>query len=142
MGKFVQVTPTPSNRPSAGASPKTLAAELLALERAGWDALSTSGAAATAFYDWVLAAEVLMLLPGGMVLDDRATVVASMGGGDPWTGYELHDERVVQLGPDAAIVAYRATAHRRDDAYDALFASTYARHDGTWQLAAHQQTPI
>ena len=56
----------------------TTTTELLDLEREGWDALSTDGDAATAFYDRVLADDVLMLLPGGMVIDDRSTVVESM----------------------------------------------------------------
>lgn len=116
------------------------AEDLLELERAAWRALTDSGAAATAHYDEVLAPDVLMLLPGGMVIDDRAQVVASMGGA-PWQSHELSDERVVPLGTDAAVVAYRATAVRDDTPYTALFASTYVRHDGSWRLAIHQQTP-
>ncbi len=114
--------------------------ELLALERAGWDALSTAGAAGP-FYDDVLAAQVLMLLPGGMVIEDRAAVVDSMGGA-PWDGYELSDERVLPLSDDSAVVAYRATARRGDHTYRGLFASTYARQDGAWKLVVHQQTPL
>ena len=72
------------------------------------------------FVDEVLAPDVLMLLPGGMVIDDRAQVVASMGGA-PWQSHQLSDERVVPLGTDAAVVAYRATAVRADTPYTALF---------------------
>ena len=70
--------------------------ELIDLERAAWKALSTSGDAAAEFYDEVLAKDVLMLLPGGMTIDDRATVVDSMHQAD-WTSFELSDERVLDL---------------------------------------------
>ena len=115
--------------------------ELLELEREGWDALSTDGEAATAYYDRVLAGDVLMLLPGGMVIDDRATVVASRQGA-AWQSYEMTDEHVVPLGEDAAVVGYRATATRDDEPYTALFNSTYVRAGGEWKLAVHQQTPV
>ncbi len=115
--------------------------ELLDLEREGWDALSTDGEAATAYYDRVLAGDVLMLLPGGMVIDDRDTVVESMKGA-AWQSYEMTDEHVVPLGEDAAVVGYRATATRDDQPYTALFNSTYVRSGGEWKLAVHQQTPV
>ncbi len=114
--------------------------ELLEIERAGWRALSTGGDAAATFYDEVLAGEVLMLLPGGMVIDDRASVVDSMRGA-PWTSFELSDERVLDLGEAGAVVTYRATAVRDGQEYRALFNSTYVREDGAWKLVLHQQTP-
>ena len=113
--------------------------DLIALERRGWDALSTEGAAGP-FYDEVLVAEPLMLLPGGMVLDDRATIVDSMAGA-PWDTHDLEEVRVVALGEDAAVVAYGATATRGDTEVSSLFASTYVRTGGRWRLAVHQQTP-
>ena len=113
--------------------------QLLELERGAWSALATEGAAGP-FYDEVLADDVLMLLPGGLVLDDREQVVKSMDG-PPWDSFELADERVVPLGPDAAVVAYRATASRGGTDYEALFNSTYVREHGRWRLVLHQQTP-
>ena len=89
----------------------------------GWRALSTSPEAAVAHYEAVLAADVLMLLPGGSSSTDRAEVVASMQAG-PWDSFTLSDERVVELEGDAAVVAYQATAHRGDVEYRALFSST------------------
>jgi hypothetical protein len=118
----------------------TIEQDLTDLEREGWDALSTEGGAA-AFYGEVLASEVLVLLPGGMVITDREAVVASMGGA-PWSSYELGDLRVVPLGADVAVVAYRVTASRGGTAYDALIASTYVREAEAWRLAVHQQTPV
>ena len=119
----------------------TTTEELIRLEHDAWTALSTSGEAAADFYGEVLADEVLMLLPGPMVIDDRAEVVASMNG-PSWKSFALSDERVVPLGPDAAIVAYRAHAERGDMVYDALLNSTYVRQDGAWRLVLHQQTPV
>ena len=115
--------------------------EIIALERAAWEALSTSGEAATAFYDERLADDVLMLLPGDTVVDDRDAVVQSMGG-PAWDAYSLGDQRVVEVGPDTAVLAYRGRARRGGHDYAALFSSTYVREDGTWKLAVHQQTPI
>ena len=48
--------------------------ELITLERAGWAALSSTGDAASTFYSEVLASSPVMLLPGGVVIDDRPQV--------------------------------------------------------------------
>jgi hypothetical protein len=116
-------------------------AELIELEHQAWKALTTGGAAATAFYERVLADDVLMLLPGGLVLDDRDSVIASMGG-DPWSSFSLSDERVVELSGDSAVVAYRASARRGAVEYRALFNSTYVHEPDGWRLKLHQQTPL
>jgi hypothetical protein len=116
--------------------------ELLRLERDGWKALSTSGEAAGRFYAENLAANVLMLLPGGIVIDDREAVIESMSG-SPWKAFELSDHRVLELSDRSAVVAYRATAQRAGrEAYTALFNSIYVREGSAWRLAVHQQTPI
>jgi hypothetical protein len=115
--------------------------EPLDLERAGWEALSTSGEVAAAFYNDVLASRVVMLLPGGMVIDDRDEAVDAMSGA-PWDTFELADERVFPLDGGSAAVVYRASARRGATQYSALFNSTYVREDAHWRLALHQQTPI
>jgi hypothetical protein len=115
--------------------------EVVELERAGWRALATGGDAAADFYEAVLADPMLMLLPGGMELDDRSAAVEAMRG-PPWDHYELGPVRTLALGADAVAVTYRATARRGDVEYDALFNSTYVRVDGRWRLALHQQTPV
>ena len=114
--------------------------DLLELERQAWQALATDGAAA-AHYDTVLADDVLMLLPGGLVIDDRQRVIESMQG-PPWDAFELADERVLELDEHSAVVAYRAKARRGDHDYEALFNSTYVHQHGRWRLALHQQTPV
>ena len=119
------------------------AEELIELEYAAWDALATSGEAAAAFYDEVLAPQVLVLLPGPMVIDDRAAVIDSMRG-DPWSSFELSNERVLELDDRSAVLAYEVHAQRGDTDYRALLNSTYVRNEdqGGWKLALHQQTPV
>ncbi len=115
--------------------------DLLEIERLSWRALSTDGSTAAAHYDEVLASDVLMLLPGGLLIDDRATVIDSMRGA-PWDDFDLTDERVLDLDDKSSVVAYRAKARRGDQHYEALFSSTYVHQDGAWKLALHQQTPV
>lgn len=120
----------------------SLEQELIELERAAWKALCTSGEAATTFYADVLADDVLMLFPGGMVIDDRDRVIESMQGAN-WTSFEITHERVLPLGDAGAVLAYEATATRDGgDDYHALLNSTYVREGGAWKLALHQQTPV
>jgi hypothetical protein len=77
--------------------------ELIGLERAGWEALSAGGDAAASFYQDVLASKVLMLLPGGLRLDDREEVINSMRGA-PWDSFDLSDEQVLRLGREGAVL--------------------------------------
>lgn len=109
------------------------------LERRGWDALSQDGAGGP-FYDEVLDDDPIMLLPGGMVLTDRAAMVEAMSG-PPWSSHALEDVQVRMLGADAGVVTYGVVARRDDGEYSALMASAYVRRDGRWRLAFHQQTP-
>jgi hypothetical protein len=81
-----------------------------------------------------------MVLPGGMVLDDRDEVIDSMSGA-PWESFELSEERVHELAGNCAVIVYRASARRGDREYHAVFNSTYVFEDGAWRLALHQQTP-
>jgi hypothetical protein len=113
---------------------------LIDLERAGWEALSTGGETATMFYGQVLASRAVMLLPGGMLIDDRDQIIDSMRG-RPWDEFQLCDERVHHLGERAAAVLYRAEAKRGDQEYTALCNSTYIFERGRWRLSVHQQTP-
>src|SRR3712207_754333 len=113
--------------------------ELIALERAGWEALSSSGEFARAFYEQVLDQAVIMVLPGGMLLDERAAIVDSMGG-QPWSAFELEDVRCLQPTPDTGVVTYGVVARRDSQEYSALMSSVYVRRPEGWRLVAHQQT--
>jgi hypothetical protein len=63
--------------------------DVLTLEQEGWQALPSTSASATAFYERALDDTVLMLLPGGIVLDDRAAIVRSMSGRRRNGGWKL-----------------------------------------------------
>lgn len=115
--------------------------ELVRREHEAWRALSTDGATAAQHYAAELAREVLVVLPGGLVIDQRQAVIDSMQGA-PWDSFEISDERILELGSDAAVLVYRATARRAGQDYEALFNSTYVRQGGEWRLALHQQTPV
>jgi hypothetical protein len=114
--------------------------ELITLERQGWDALSSTGETARTFYEGVLDEQVTMLLPGGLVLNDRAVIVESMSG-RPWSAYALDDLRSFHPTPDTGVVTYSVVAERDGQAYRAVMSSLYVRRQGEWKLAFHQQTP-
>jgi hypothetical protein len=115
--------------------------ELIELEEQGWRALSSTGEAAAEFYERVLDDTVVMLLPGGMVLDDRAAIVQSMSG-QPWSSFELRDLRVIQPTADTAIVTYAVVAQRQGALeYSAHMSSLYVHRANGWKLTFHQQTP-
>jgi hypothetical protein len=115
--------------------------ELADLERRGWEALSATGPAAASFYERHLDQAVIMLLPGGLVLDDRGAIIESMSG-QPWSSFQLQDLRVFQPVPDTGIVVYGVVAQRGGaPPYSALVSSHYARRGDGWKMNFHQQTP-
>ena len=69
--------------------------DLCALEDEGWRALSTGGDPA-AFHSEVLAGEAVVLFPGGLVLSDRAEMIATMADPERSAEYRLDDPRVIQ----------------------------------------------
>lgn len=115
--------------------------DVVKLEEQGWRALSSSPGEAVAFYDDVLDERVVMVLPGGTILDDRAAILDSMSG-SPWASYEIEGLLLVQPTDDVVAVVYAVTARRAGDPeYSAHVASTYVRRDEGWKLTLHQQTP-
>jgi hypothetical protein len=110
--------------------------ELLDLEHRFWSATGDPD-----FWRERFADDGVVVLEMGMM--DKATVMSTQEDAAPWIECSIEDARVLRLGDDAASIAYRVTARRRDeDAYSAVASSSYARHDGTWQLVVHQQTPV
>lgn len=111
------------------------------LEREGWAALVAGGSTARDFYDRVLDdGDVLMLLPGGLMLADRAVILQSIGD-SPWKSADLEDFTVTRPTPDTGLVAYSASARRDDAEYAGVFSSLYVRRGEEWRLVFHQQTP-
>jgi uncharacterized protein (TIGR02246 family) len=114
--------------------------DLLDLERRGWQSL-TDGTGAE-FYGALMTADGVMVLAGGMVMD-RDAVSTSLADAPPWASFELTDQRLLSLGPDAATLVYVGTAHRDgEDPFRAAMASTYVHGEGEWRLALYQQTPL
>lgn len=115
--------------------------ELLRLENAGWRSLcdGTGGD----FYGTVLTDDGVMVLAHGAVLD-RGQVIASLDDAPAWSAYEITDERLIELGPDAAAFVYRGRAFRASGGppFDALMSTVYVRVDGEWRIALYQQTPV
>jgi hypothetical protein len=112
--------------------------ELIALERRGWEALSSDGGGA--YYREHLADDAVMAFGFGVLSREQA--LAAMSSAPPWATFEIDEPRVVELTADSAVVVYRVRAQRAGDApYEAVASSTFVRRGGTWQLAFHQQTP-
>jgi hypothetical protein len=116
--------------------------ELFDLEKEGWKALSSSGAHATRFYGRVLDDDIVMLLPGGVLAEDRDQILDSMSG-TPWSEYRLSGMQVLLPNDDTGVVVYRVEASRKGSpGYAALVSSIYVRRKAGWRLLLHQQTPI
>lgn len=112
--------------------------EFIALERAGWDALS--GPHGAEYYREHLSTDARMAFPFGVI--DRSQVIDAIEAAAPWSYYKLTHPSVVGLGDDAAVVAYHVTAQRSGEPkFAAIVASTFVRRDDRWQLAFHQQSP-
>jgi Domain of unknown function (DUF4440) len=111
---------------------------LIAVERAGWEALAAGRG--VAFYQDVLLDEGLMVFPVGAF--GKAEALQGIAGAPPWDRYELRDLRVIALGREAASVVYRVEAERAGyPVYRAIMSSTYVRQQGAWKLVLHTQTP-
>lgn len=113
--------------------------EFVALERAGWGALT--GSQGAEYYRQHLSADALMAFPFGVI--DRSQAINAIEAAEPWSHYALGHADVVRLADDAAVVAYHVTAQRRGQPeFSAIVSSTFVRKDGRWQqLAFHQQSP-
>jgi len=116
----------------------TIEQALVDLEYGGWRSLSDG--TAVAFYDRHLTADAVMLLPVVGVLE-RGAIIDSMAAAAPWASFEIAEPRVIRLGPDAYLLAYRATAQRSGEpVYRALMSTVYVRQEDEWRVAFHQQT--
>jgi hypothetical protein len=114
--------------------------DLMALERAGWDALC-SGAGAD-FYADLMTEDGLMVLAHGQVLD-RTAVAGSLREAPPWDDYRIDDTRLVTTGDRSAALVYRATARRAGaEPFTAWMTSSYVRLRGPWRLALYTQTVV
>jgi hypothetical protein len=113
---------------------------LLELEHAGWRSLSDG--TGDQFYGDLMTDDALMVLANGAVMD-RAAVTSALSESPPWTRYEIEDARVVDVGPDTAVLVYRGTGWREgaDQPFVGVMSSVYHRTDAGWRLTLYQQTP-
>jgi hypothetical protein len=112
--------------------------EFIALEREGWDALSTPAGAD--YYRDHLTDDAVMAFPFGIL--GRRQSLEAIASASPWSRYQMTDAQVVRLGPDAAVVVYAVRAQREAQTeFTAVISSTFVRRDEKWQLAFHQQSP-
>jgi len=113
--------------------------ELIDLEHEGWKALASDDP--VAWWDDHLDDGALMVFPGFVATREQS--LEGMTQAPPWSWFRLDDVRVLDLGDDAAVVVYAASAQRDGQPeYRALMSSTWVRRTGGWRLALHQQTPL
>jgi hypothetical protein len=112
--------------------------ELIELEHEGWNALKAGDAAG--YYGERLAPNAVLAFPFGEM--GREQAIAAMAAAPPWEAFAINDANVVALTPDAGVVVYRVVASRPgEEPYTAVVSSTFARVDGEWRSAFHQQSP-
>jgi ketosteroid isomerase-like protein len=116
--------------------------ELMQLERKTWDAnLAGDGG----YYDRFLTDDAVVVSPWG-VQGKPAVVAAITVNALPYTGYELDQERLVPLGPDAALVTYRAVVRGERGGepftHTVYATSAYRREGGVWRGPFHQQSLV
>jgi hypothetical protein len=117
-----------------------LTSTLLTEEKAAWDAnLAGDGD----YYDKWLLDDAIAVSPWG-VLDRHSAVATIRENRNPYTNYRLDDAKSVAMGPDAAILTYRAEVTGENDGepftHTVYASSGYVRRDGVWRGAFHQQT--
>jgi hypothetical protein len=116
-------------------------AELLRLEHAGWTSLCDG--TGDAFYGRIMTENGVMVLADGSIRD-RDGVVESLRDAPAWNSFEVSDERLVEMGPDAAALVYTGRAFRAagGPAFVGAMTSVYVRQSDQWRLALYQQTPV
>ena len=85
--------------------------------------------------------DAVVVVPGAAITREQCAFAIDATAG--WDEFEIHDERVVELTPDSALITYRWRSRRGEETYEALMSSVYVKQaGGEWKLALHQQTPV
>ena len=116
-------------------------AELIALEKASWEAWKARDAS---FYERTLSDDHMDV--HGFGIADKAAVVATVASpACVVEGYTLDGFRFRPLGDDAAMLTYRAeqktTCNGKAVPSPVWVSSVYARRNGRWVNVLFQQTP-
>lgn len=112
--------------------------DLLAHETRVWDALVSGDATADAA---LLCDSFLGVYPDGFA--DKAAHAGQLAGGPSIQSYEIDDPRARPLGPDHAILSYRARFRRVNRAADETMyvSSIWERRGAGWVNLLSQDTP-
>ncbi|WP_026196389.1 nuclear transport factor 2 family protein [Corynebacterium lubricantis] len=115
--------------------------ELVELEHAGWQSLCESRGGS--FYGELLMPDAVFILVNGMVMT-RDEIAESLDGAPGWDSYEISQPRIVDAGPEATALVYKATSTRGDlaEPFTTVMTSLYRRIEGQPRLAVYQQTTI
>lgn len=115
--------------------------ELLELERAGWDSLCDG--TADKFFGGLMAADAVMVLANGMIMD-RDAVTSALGQAPPWDRYEISDPRLIVIDTNTAAVVYVGTGYRdsADKPFVGAMSSVYHRGTEAWALVLYQQSTV
>jgi hypothetical protein len=115
-----------------------VAGEVLAQERAVWQALVDGDAATDGA---LLAKDFVGLYPTGFAGRDDHT--SQLVGGPTVARYALSDVRPIQLAPGVVLLAYRAEFVRTGSTeVESMFVSSIWSHvDGAWRNVFSQDTP-
>jgi hypothetical protein len=124
---------------SGGAVERNVNAELLELEHAGWQALSTGGSKGADHYAALMTEHALMVLANGQIMS-RDEVVEALRDAPAWDTYTIDEPCVLAVTGDVRAVVYRSTATRGDTTFTGAMTSVYVRADDRWRLALFQQT--
>lgn len=112
----------------------TILEQLLTIERA-------LGGGSGDTYREHLTDDAVVVVPGAAITREQCAHAIDATPG--WDEFEIADEKVVELTPDSALITYRWSSSRGDEAYEALMSSVYVKQPGgEWKLALHQQTPV
>lgn len=110
--------------------------ELVRIERTLW----TGGPSA---YEAHVDAQCLLAFTAQAGVSTREEVARAVADGPRWSDLRMDVVGLLEPTPDVAVLTYRASARRGDDApYRALVTSGYVRRDDGWKLMFHQQTPL
>ena len=113
--------------------------ELVALETAVWEALVLGDAGAD---QGLLSDDFLGVYPTGFAGRDEH--VAQLAAGPTVRRFEISEPRVIQLGDDAAMLAYRAVYERASGVYgqeEMYVSSLWCRQGKAWRNVFSQDTP-
>ncbi|KJX96976.1 hypothetical protein TI39_contig593g00012 [Zymoseptoria brevis] len=122
--------------------------QILDLEEQTWEALQSDGAALTPF----LTKDAIFQFPMGLKVtahtEPTVEEILHSSAFVPWKTFKLSKVDVTHVGPEGAVISYRAIATRasadpRDDqeaTFDALCSSVWRLEAGKWMMCFHQQT--